>query len=362
MAFNPNVNANDCIPVTQLPIGHFDRGGHIHELGQHCLTYDIYQPKKSRWGWESGNSLGVALINFFVDSSYEDVYGQLVQLPNNLKFGLDLQGHTLKAEFSTIGIALSADIPQHIANTTIKNGIINVFGTGISLQHKFEVPTNGSVRYDGVTPVFKPGIRGEFLYLRNEDEPPNSLALQLLFPLANPAAPLLNYKNTRVTADHLTIHAGYRGVVMGGGNNTIRNSIIEVDSHTAIFMYGPQPIIENNTIIIHRNGAVGTYQKGGKKIKGDIASGIMIGGDIIDSVKTNELDGAIKLRDAQGGIIRNNRIIYKGGFFSFGKAPVAINLLDSKDVLIENNTIEGFKALVRKNGDTTFTDKNNTFK
>lgn len=73
-------------------------------------------------------------------------------------------------------------------------------------------------------------------------------------------------------------------------------------------------------------------------------------------------DGAIKLRDAKGGIIRNNKIIYTGGFFNWGKAPVAINLLDSKDVLIEGNTIEGFDKIVRENGDTSYMEKNNTIK
>ena len=141
--------------------------------------------------------------------------------------------------------------------------------------------------------------------------------------------------------EKLNIQAGYRGIVLGGGNNIIRNSTIEVDAHTAIYMYGPNPIIENNTIIIHGKGKTNpNFKEDGIKI----------------------LDGAIKLRDAKGGIIRNNRIIYKGGFLGFGKAPVAINLLDSKDVLIENNTIEGFKALVRQNGDTTFIDKKNAIK
>ena len=141
--------------------------------------------------------------------------------------------------------------------------------------------------------------------------------------------------------EKLNIQAGYRGIVLGGGNNIIRNSTIEVDAHTAIYMYGPNPIIENNTIIIHGKGKTNpNFKEDGIKI----------------------LDGAIKLRDAKGGIIRNNRIIYKGGFLGFGKAPVAINLLDSKDVLIENNTIEGFKALVRQNGDTSITENSNTLK
>ena len=82
VAFNFNVNANDCLPVIQLPKGHFDRGGYIERLGKYCLTYDIYQPKKSRWGWESGNSFGGNLISFQIDHQHKDVYDGLRVLPN----------------------------------------------------------------------------------------------------------------------------------------------------------------------------------------------------------------------------------------------------------------------------------------
>jgi hypothetical protein len=150
------------------------------------------------------------------------------------------------------------------------------------------------------------------------------------------------YQDANITIDNMHIFATYRGVQLADNHNTIRNSTIEVDDNTAIYLMGQYPVIENNTIIIHsnKNGDTETQKKYNIQIK----------------------DGAIKLRDAQGGIIRNNRIIYKGGFLGFGIAPVAINLLDSKDVLIEGNTIEGFDKLVRENGDTSFTENNNIIK
>nr|WP_255407841.1 right-handed parallel beta-helix repeat-containing protein [Collimonas sp. PA-H2] len=130
--------------------------------------------------------------------------------------------------------------------------------------------------------------------------------------------------------EHMTIHAGWRGVVMGGGGNVLRDSTIDVDGHTAVYMYGPGSIIENNTIIIHRNGDAKPF------------------------------DAAIKLRDAHGAVVRNNRIIYKGGWL--GKAPAAVNLLDSTDVLIEGNTVENFDKLVRINGDSKYAEKDNSLK
>ncbi|WP_369827846.1 right-handed parallel beta-helix repeat-containing protein [Collimonas sp. PA-H2] len=138
------------------------------------------------------------------------------------------------------------------------------------------------------------------------------------------------YQPTGNLVEHMTIHAGWRGVVMGGGGNVLRDSTIDVDGHTAVYMYGPGSIIENNTIIIHRNGDAKPF------------------------------DAAIKLRDAHGAVVRNNRIIYKGGWL--GKAPAAVNLLDSTDVLIEGNTVENFDKLVRINGDSKYAEKDNSLK
>lgn len=160
-------------------------------------------------------------------------------------------------------------------------------------------------------------------------------------PKLHRQTPPPKYQDAHITIDNMNIFATYRGVQLADNHNTIRNSTIEVDDNTAIYLMGQYPVIENNNIIIHsnKNGDSETQKKYNIQIK----------------------DGAIKLRDAKGGIIRNNRIIYKGGLFS-GKAPVAINLLDSKDVLIEGNTIEGFESLVRENGDTSYSDINNTIK
>ena len=141
----------------------------------------------------------------------------------------------------------------------------------------------------------------------------------------------LVYHYDRSLVEAMTIRAGWRGVEMRGGGNVIRNSTIEVDGHTAIVLMGPETVIENNTIIVHGKGDAKPF------------------------------DAAIKLRDAKGAIVRNNRIVYKG-LWPFGKAPAAINLLDSTDVTIEGNTVERFEKLVRSNGETQFVDNGNVFK
>lgn len=125
--------------------------------------------------------------------------------------------------------------------------------------------------------------------------------------------------------DNVNVRAGWRGVQMGGGGNILRNSVVAVDSSTAAVLFGPGAIVENNTIIIHGKGEHGDF------------------------------DAALKLRDAHGAVVRNNAFVYRGGLFS--NAPAAINLLDSRDVLIEGNTFKGFKLPVRANGATTYTMK-----
>lgn len=67
----------------------------------------------------------------------------------------------------------------------------------------------------------------------------------------------------------------------------------------------------------------------------------------------------LKLRDADNAVIRNNRFIAKGLFVS---CPAAINLINSRSVQIENNTVEGGDSLVRKDEVSSASDKGNALK
>jgi hypothetical protein len=127
-----------------------------------------------------------------------------------------------------------------------------------------------------------------------------------------------SWGNTSNVVERLTIRTGGRGVVLGGDNNVVRDSTIEVDGPVAIFAYGTGTVIENNTIIVHARGS-GPYE------------------------------AVIKLRDARGAVIRNNRIMYKG----WGNAGMAVNLLDSENVRIENNVLESIADVVRQVGRTS---------
>ena len=146
-------------------------------------------------------------------------------------------------------------------------------------------------------------------------------------PVSKTLAP---YRRTDFTVDNMSVTTGGRGVILVGTHNVLRNSTIEVDGHTAAYLYGANALVEGNTFIIH-----------------------LLPGH------PGELPAALKLRDADNAVIRNNRFIVKG---PNGPAEVAINLLQSKNVLIENNTIERTLQLVRQDADSSFESRGNVLR
>jgi Right handed beta helix region len=291
------------------------QSGYIKSPGKYCLTYDIAQPRLFDIHAGSYKSFsGASLIS--IACGHEQKCSLLSEKDN---YQIDLQGHVIKADVENmIGIQnWSGGL-----RVSIKNGYIDVPGSR--------------------SPNYGISLRGERVSM--QPLKPESGSTKNVEKRCWPSAPFCEdisfseyldkkepiYNASDYSVEHMTIKAGWRGVVMGGANNILRDSTIEVDGQTAIFMYGPGSIIENNTIIIHGQGDAKSF------------------------------DAAIKLRDAHGAIVRNNRIIYKGGWF--GKAPAAVNLLDSTDVKIEGNTIEKFEKLVRLNGESTFSEAANSLK
>ncbi|MDP3608523.1 MAG: right-handed parallel beta-helix repeat-containing protein [Methylophilus sp.] len=339
--------ANECTNIKANESPHDNKPVVIQKPGRYCLQSDVKLQDNfviSEGGWKSNGRSGLFIIETYDPSEPHEGRGLFDINPIYVKpgdgpvFDIDLQKHTLSHKSKT-GVGFIG----RAYRTRIQNGSIKDVHLGIKLYGGFS----------GVWTVGRDDNR-DLSSEEFEDMPFSKLKVK-----NNPP----KYQNTDYLIDSINVFSIKRGAEVSGSGNVIRNSIIEVDGHTAIYMYGPNPIIENNTIVIYGKGEGEFYLKGrgyeripnGKNPNGSIR---------YDSIwhegkKTNIQSAPIKLRDAQGGIIRNNRIIYKGGLFS-GKAPVAINLLDSKDVLIEGNTIEGFENLVRENGDTSYIENNNT--
>lgn len=91
-----------------------------------------------------------------------------------------------------------------------------------------------------------------------------------------------------------------------GAGTVIRNSVIETDGSTALWLFGPDALIENNTIIVHGASPV------------------------------READAPIRLHHGVGAIIRNNRIVIKDGANRRG-----ISVFDTGAITVEKNTFYG---------------------
>lgn len=138
------------------------------------------------------------------------------------------------------------------------------------------------------------------------------------------------YPKRNVLIENMKVTTRGIGIVVEGANTTIRNSVIEADAGTAIWIYGPNAVIENNTIIVH-----GTR-------------------------KLLEADAPIRLQQADGAIIRNNRIIIKDKAHKRG-----ISTFDTGAFTLQNNTFYGITskdALARSFiGKLQMNAKNNTY-
>jgi hypothetical protein len=285
--------AQACHPVDMVRA----RGGvlgSVRSPGNYCLQTDLTQPNQfDIHAMTFKTTAGASLLSIRCTGN-----ASCRQLTYRDVADIDLSGHTLDAESKDmVGIAGHA----WRGGVTIHNGAIRVPGSrdtniGIDLQSDLDPLT----RPDGTR---------------------CAIVEQACGASANGnAAPA--YQTTRYLIDKVEVHAGVQGIRMIGNGNTVRNSVIEVDGWSGLALFGKQSLVENNTIILHAKG------------------------DALPSA------AAIQLRDAEGSILRNNRIVFKGG--RLDKAPPAIRLIDSSDVQLEGNTFEGFDGRIEQVGTSSY--------
>ena len=136
-------------------------------------------------------------------------------------------------------------------------------------------------------------------------------------------APADRFAPTRHRLENLTIEAGNTGIIIEGSDNVIRNNHIVVDSATAIIAKGPGLILEDNIIEVRD-----TLDE---RFKPGFGDGVRL---------------PVHLVQADGAIVRNNQIRYIGPA-AWRKLPAAVELVESRDVLIENNRIDRIESIVR---------------
>lgn len=133
---------------------------------------------------------------------------------------------------------------------------------------------------------------------------------------------------TAHVVENLTIRAGVAGIIIDGVDNVIRNNRIIVDGPVAIVAKGPGLILENNVI------------------------------EVSDRLDRRAWPGArsgttspprlpIHLIQADGAIVRNNRIEYVG-VWPWNRPAAGIDLIESRDVTLEGNTSTTLESIVRR--------------
>ena len=291
-------HAANCEPVGTTPAnGHFIGG--VVPSGKYCLTVNLKQPKEfDLHAMRFKTFVGAPLLSISCPS-----WDACARSVGTRHVDIDLQGHRITADVANM-TGIQDRVPtEHIS---LRNGSVIVGGTragniGIDLQAMYS-PRKTYARLNCKQAGVKCG-NGQLV-------------------MVAPEAPV--YLETRHIVERVKVRAGWLGVQMVGIGNTLRNSVVDVDNHTATALFGFGSIIENNTIIVH-----------GKE-------------------RPASEDGALALWDAKGAVIRNNRFIYKG---RAKHAPPAIRLVDSAGVTLEGNAFEGFTQVLAQTGNSSHTEK-----
>lgn len=317
-----------CAPITQRPKndGYVQDQG-LTRSGYYCLKEDIFV-KGHRSIPEGGRIFNVSkiIVNIGAHDVVLDLDGHTAWSDGRLEAGLEttlaeqrmplkdpprnvtVRGGTLRLERSGIGIRFSGLgglvndkwpidlVPDRereslSRETEMAKVEIEKASAGRPLGTKFslllEVQKRQEEKYGAKTV-------SAFEQERESPLPPNAAS----YPVRN-----LRIENMRIRTQA-------SAAVLQGGGTVIRNSVIEVDAGTALWIYGPGAVIEDNTIVVH---------------------GKAPGPDPL-----LEADAPIRLIQADGAIVRNNRIVAADAAHKR-----AISLFDTRTITVESNRFEG---------------------
>jgi Right handed beta helix region len=290
-----------CQPIVQRPHndGYVQDQG-IERPGPYCLREDIFVKGHRSW-IEGGRIFNVSKI--IVNIGADDVV-------------LDLDGHLawsdgrLEAGFETTLADKKVPLDKPPKNITLRNGSLRLEHSGLGIRFSGlgglqadrvpismgPKPSEPRVKHTGL-PKTREEVREQVKeYGIWETE---SLWAQLPEPS--------NYPIRNLTIERMHIRTREAALVLQGAGSVIRDNIIEVDDGTAIWLYGPGAVVENNTIIVNGDGE-----------------------------RILEADAPIRLHHGDGAVIRNNKIVVKG------KAPRrAVSTFETGDFTLQDNRIFG---------------------
>lgn len=285
-------DAGPCQPIQPRQGG----GAVITRPGVHCVTRDMLVDSHYRF--------------FAHGSNYrnDDRILILVAVSNTL---LDLQQHTVEAN-AAVRAAIDTpakdwinypDAPAPVlpTNLTIRNGKIRVTkragdAWGIKIFSAPDLPFDLRSDFAGLGTT-----RGLTAAHMAELSAFAVREVRRALP-----ARARDYPARGILVDQVKISSAGWGIGVEGGGTVIRNSTIEVDAGTALWIYGPNALLENNTIIAHGRGRV------------------------------LEADAPIRLHHGDGAVIRNNRIVVKGDGH-----PWAVTSFRTGAITLQGNTMNG---------------------
>ena len=211
---------------------------------------------------------------------------------------IDFKGHyassdaQLDSAFSTPYIrkyvsSFMSPPPPAPNNITLKNGLVEIERTGVGISFRGLGPEVYANTVDELRRLMGPVSEWDSFkrdeYMKNTGQ--RIRILSEMFPAGPSAYPVRNLR-----LENMKIKTKQDAVVLEGASSVIRDSVIETNSGTAIWLYGPNAVLENNTIIVH---CLET-----KLVTEGLAT-------------CREIDAPIRLMHGDGAVIRNNRFILK---------------------------------------------------
>lgn len=273
-------------------------GGHsLENAAIYCLAQDVFV----KWNYS------------WIEGRYQQSSKSVIEI-NESNITLDLKKHEIWDDGYTTA-AITSGSPSNERKAThvnrdisIKNGVINVkkSGDGILI-----IGLGGDQNADVASDIYEisnfrsdksrtEGVDPYFVRLAER-------SIQNQLTRNNPHSPK-DYLGRNITIENLKINikGNGRGIVVQGAGTIIKNNVIEVESGTAIWLGGPNAIIEGNTIIVSGRKNVFTA------------------------------DAAIRLKHADGATIRNNQFIIRNG-----ANKRLVSTFDTGFIRFENNRING---------------------